>query len=72
MADDTLRILTAMQERWRGRLTTVFRPQGHYALDHNDICTYPTADIIVDSISDLVRYDVAAFLDAALGRCNVS
>ena len=72
MVDDKLRILTAMKELWRGRLTTVFPRQGHYALDRNNTATYPPADITIESIGDLVKYDLAAFLDAALRQCSVS
>jgi FMN phosphatase YigB (HAD superfamily) len=68
MVDDKLRILTAMKKVWRGRLATVFPRQGHYALDGNETDAYPPADITVDSIGDLVKHDLAAFFDAALGR----
>ncbi len=68
MVDDKLRILTAMKKVWKDRLTTVLPRQGHYALDRNDTDAYPSADIVVDAIGDLVKYDLAAFLDAALGR----
>jgi FMN phosphatase YigB (HAD superfamily) len=67
MVDDKLRVLTAMKAIWAGRLTTVFPRQGHYALDRKNSATYPPADIIIDSISDLVKYDVGALLDAAAG-----
>jgi hypothetical protein len=55
-----------MKEFWRERLTTVFPRQGHYALDRNDTATFPPANIIIDSIGDLAKHDLAAFLDAAL------
>jgi FMN phosphatase YigB (HAD superfamily) len=72
MVDDKLRILTVMKKVWREKLTTVLPCQGHYALDRNDTDTYPPADIIVDYIGDLVKLDLAAFLQSTLGRCNVS
>jgi FMN phosphatase YigB (HAD superfamily) len=62
MVDDKLRILTAMKERWGDRLTTVFPRQGHYALDRSTVNAYPPAQITVERIGDLVRYDLAAFL----------
>jgi hypothetical protein len=65
MVDDKLRVLTAMKAIWADRLTTVFPQQGHYALDRKNTATYPPADIIIDSIGDLVKYDVGALLDAA-------
>jgi FMN phosphatase YigB (HAD superfamily) len=37
MVDDKLRILAAMKEIWKDRLTTVFPRQGHYALDPANI-----------------------------------
>jgi FMN phosphatase YigB (HAD superfamily) len=61
MIDDKLRILTAMKEVWGNRLTTVFPRQGHYALDRKNNATYPLADITVDSIGDLVKYDLPTF-----------
>ena len=64
MVDDKLRILTAMKKVWDGQLTTVFPRQGHYALDHESIATYPPADIAIEHIGDLVRYDLSAFLGA--------
>ena len=67
MVDDKLRILTAMKKVWRDRLTTVFPRQGHYALDRSDTDAYPPADIILESIGDLVGHDLAGLLDAALG-----
>jgi FMN phosphatase YigB (HAD superfamily) len=67
MVDDKLRVLTAMKAIWADRLITVFPRQGHYALDRKNIATYPPADIIIDSIGDLVNYDVGALLDAAAG-----
>jgi FMN phosphatase YigB (HAD superfamily) len=67
MVDDKLRVLTAMKAIWADRLITVFPRQGHYALDRKNIATYPPADIIIDSIGDLVKYDVGALLDATAG-----
>jgi FMN phosphatase YigB (HAD superfamily) len=57
MVDDKLRILTAMKESWGERLTTVFPRQGHYAHDPRNLAAYPAADVTVDRISDLLRYD---------------
>jgi FMN phosphatase YigB (HAD superfamily) len=65
MVDDKLRILTAMKEVWGDRLTTVFPRQGHYALDSKAIATYPTADLTIERIGDLVNYDLPALLGTA-------
>src|SRR5258707_5240144 len=53
MVDDKVRILTAMKDIWRDRLTTVFVRQGHYALDTASVAKYPPADITIEKIADL-------------------
>jgi len=53
MVDDKIRILTAMKEIWRDRLTTVFVRQGHYALDKELVAKYPAADVTIERIADL-------------------
>ena len=68
MIDDKLRILTAMKEIWGDRLTTVFPRQGHYALDPEAIAAYPQADLAIESIGDLVHYDLPALLGAFKSR----
>ena len=68
MVDDKLRLLTMMKHEWRDRLTTVFPRQGHYASDPEILATYPSADLAVDRISDLIAYERSAFLDAAMVR----
>jgi len=65
MIDDKLRILTAMKNIWREKLTTVFPRQGHYALDTASVAKYPVADLTLDRVGDLVQYDLAALLSAA-------
>jgi hypothetical protein len=37
MVDDTLRTLATRKEKWKGRLTTIFPRQGHYALDAKQV-----------------------------------
>jgi polyphosphate glucokinase len=63
LVDDKVRILSAVKERWGSRVTTVFPRQGHYALDPG-IAKYPTPDISVDRIGDLLAYEPSAFLPA--------
>jgi FMN phosphatase YigB (HAD superfamily) len=71
MVDDKLRILAAMKEIWRDRLTTVFPRQGHYALDPKTAAEYPPADIAIDGIGDLAGLDRRALLgDVAAGRAR--
>lgn len=64
IVDDKLRILTAMKDVLENRLTTVFPPQEHYALDPKNITTYPPANISVERIGDLVHYDLPTLLGA--------
>jgi FMN phosphatase YigB (HAD superfamily) len=65
MIDDKLRVLTTMKNEWRDRLTTVFPRQGHYASDPRLLAAYPSADLAVNRISDLITYERSAFLSAA-------
>ena len=68
MVDDKLRILSAMKALWGDRLTSVFPRQGHYALDAREVAAYPAADISLDSIGDLLRYDLASLLAPAAAQ----
>jgi FMN phosphatase YigB (HAD superfamily) len=70
LVDDKLRILAAVKKVWGSRLTTVFPRQGHYALDPLALATYPSADITVERIGDLVQYDLPELL--AAGRAGVT
>jgi hypothetical protein len=58
MVDDKLRILTAMKKIWGSRVTTVWPRQGHYALGSQVTAIYPSADLTIDHIGDLVNYDL--------------
>jgi FMN phosphatase YigB (HAD superfamily) len=60
LIDDKLRILTAVKEIWRERVTTIFPKQGRYAFDPS-IVAYPPADIELARISDLTSYDLSTF-----------
>jgi hypothetical protein len=64
MVDDKVRILTAMKKIWRARLTTVFVRQGHYALDARLTASYPGADVTIERIGDLLKYDLKTLLAA--------
>jgi FMN phosphatase YigB (HAD superfamily) len=64
LIDDKLRILTAVKQHWGSRLTTVFPRQGHYA-NSPDVQQYPRADVLIESIDDLLQYDLPALLAAA-------
>jgi FMN phosphatase YigB (HAD superfamily) len=65
LVDDKLRILTAVKKIWGVGVTTVFPRQGHYAKDPRVLAAYPPADITIESIGDLLQYDLAALLTAA-------
>src|SRR5579872_2779413 len=56
MFDDKLRILAAMKQVWKEKLTTVFVKQGHYAVDASAIAQYPTPDITVERIGDFLQH----------------
>jgi hypothetical protein len=62
LVDDKLRILTAVKNVWAARLTTIFPRQGHYANDPKILATYPSADITIEGIDELLRYDLPALL----------
>ena len=68
MVDDKLRILAAMKEAWRERLSTIFHRQGHYALDPANLSAYPSADLTVNHIGDLVGYDLSVLLGGRRAR----
>jgi len=57
LIDDKLRILSAIKKQWKGRITTVFVRQGHYAHDAADCAKYPPADVEVERIGDLLNYE---------------
>jgi FMN phosphatase YigB (HAD superfamily) len=63
LVDDKIRILSAAKAVWRRRLTTVFVRQGHYARAA-DVSTYPPADVAVDRIGELLRWEPPALLRA--------
>jgi FMN phosphatase YigB (HAD superfamily) len=63
--DDKLRLLTAVKEIWGRRVTTVFPRQGHYAHDPKALLSYPSADVSIERIGDLLQLDLPALLPAA-------
>ena len=68
MVDDKLRILAAIKEQWRERVTTVFVEQGHYASDPNIVAAYPHADVTLTHIADLLEYEVDSLVQAATSK----
>jgi FMN phosphatase YigB (HAD superfamily) len=65
MVDDKLRILAAMKKAWGARVTTVFPRQGHYALDPAETAKHPPADVSIERIGDLLKYDLRALRQTA-------
>jgi hypothetical protein len=66
MIDDKLRILAAIKEKWRDRVTTVFVRQGHYALDPEVEGKYPAADVRIERIGELLGKDFAELTRGSL------
>jgi FMN phosphatase YigB (HAD superfamily) len=61
LVDDKPRILAAVKEAWRERVTTVFPRQGQYARDAK---AYRPADLTVERIGDLLAHDLPELLPA--------
>jgi hypothetical protein len=61
LIDDKLAILDAVKQGWGDRVTTVFPRQGHYAHDSAALAGLGAADVAIDHIGDLARFDLAAF-----------
>ena len=55
LVDDKVRILSAIKEVWGRNVTTVFPVQGHYALDEKTVARYPSPDVRVDRIGQLLE-----------------
>ena len=65
LIDDKLKILTAVKKVWGARVTTVFPRQGHYAHDPHLLKNYPPADVTIDRIGELLRYDLPQLVGAS-------
>ncbi len=63
LVDDKIRILSAVKQIWKERVTTVFPRQGHYARDPG-IADDPAPDIRIERIGDLLGYDPTTLLGA--------
>jgi len=67
LVDDKVRILTAVKQVWKDRLTTVFPRQGHYA-HAADVASYPTPDVTIARVGELVDWDLPALVAAGKSR----
>jgi FMN phosphatase YigB (HAD superfamily) len=65
LVDDKPRILAAVKDAWRDRVTTIFPRQGQYARDAKD---YRPADLTIERIGDLVTHDLSALLPLEVPR----
>lgn len=63
LVDDKVRILTAVKQIWKDKLTSVFPRQGHYAMDAASVRSYPAPDITLERIGDLVGVDFGNKVD---------
>jgi FMN phosphatase YigB (HAD superfamily) len=68
VVDDKLRLLAAIKKAWRGRVTTVFVRQGHYALDSRITAGCPPADVTLERIGGLLGCKLPELLAAAQKR----
>lgn len=62
MIDDKLRLLEAIKDVWKDRVTTVFVRQGHYARDKKAIAEYQPADISIRRIADLLDIELRSWV----------
>ena len=65
LVDDKLRILTAVKRFWGDRVTTVFARQGRYAHDAQALSGLAPADLMIESIADLLDCDLPKLRQAA-------
>jgi FMN phosphatase YigB (HAD superfamily) len=70
LVDDKIRLLTAIKDVWGERVTTVFPKQGHYAYNENEVKKYPSPDIEIGRIGDLLEYG-AEVLGVKAGTNNL-
>jgi len=69
LIDDKLTILMSVKRAWGSRVTTVFPRQGQYAHDPGLVASNPSPDLTIESIADLLGYDLPTLVSADLGRC---
>jgi hypothetical protein len=62
VVDDKLHVLAAIKKSWRNKVTTVFVRQGHYAFDRKILSSSPPADMTIEGIGDLLKFEKRDFL----------
>ncbi|HUC68917.1 MAG TPA: HAD family hydrolase [Stellaceae bacterium] len=65
LVDDKMRILAAVKQFWRERVTTVFARQGVFAHDLKTVGALPPADMTIEHIRDLLECDLSRLQAAA-------
>jgi FMN phosphatase YigB (HAD superfamily) len=65
MVDDKPNLLAAMKSTLKGKLTTVFVRQGHYALAAESKSVEPAPDMVVERIGDLINHKSSDFQERA-------
>ena len=65
LVDDKPRILAAVKDAWKDRVTTVFPRQGQYA---RDATAYRPADLTVERIGDLLTHSLPDLLSLEVSR----
>jgi FMN phosphatase YigB (HAD superfamily) len=63
--DDKPRLCGAIKAHWGPRVTTVFPRQGHYSHDAAELAKYPTPDVTIERIGELVDWELPALVAAA-------
>jgi FMN phosphatase YigB (HAD superfamily) len=66
LVDDKPRILHAVKQIWRDRVTTVLPRQGQYAHDAKVLSALPPPDVTIERIGDLLDFDLGRLRRAAL------
>src|ERR1700719_2030987 len=61
MVDDKPNLLAAMKSTLKGRLTTAFVRQGHYALAPESQSVEPAPDMMIERIGDLIDHNLTDF-----------
>jgi hypothetical protein len=63
MFEDKPKILAAAKAEWRERVTTIFTRQGRHARDPQNVRPFPTPDLTLERIGDLLSPEYRGFFD---------
>jgi hypothetical protein len=58
MVDDKLRMLAAIRKSFGNHVTTIFPKQGKFANNPKVLGSYPSGDVTIERISDLLSFDL--------------